>query len=85
MSEELNQSKREQAAELIVKVATACSDYDADVVLLVLESALAESISMHNPAIGELFNQMLRHFKEKATVLLQLIHAMHSGEDDHEA
>jgi hypothetical protein len=70
--------KKEQATELVIKLATICRGYSPDVVLLVLESAMTEEITILSPVMGELFERSMQAYKEKATLLLTLTEALHA-------
>src|SRR5271154_7633160 len=59
-----------QATELVRKMAEVCKDYEPDVVLLVLESALTETINMASPTLGRLFEETMKKYKADAAKLL---------------
>jgi len=59
-----------QATELVRKMAEVCKDYEPDVVLLVLESALTETINMASPTLGRLFEETMKKYKSQAAKLL---------------
>src|SRR5271157_1134129 len=71
-----SKEKRDQATELIVKMAKLCGDYPPDIVLLVLESALTETVTMLSPLVGELFSRTMQDFKDKGQALLQIADAL---------
>lgn len=54
----------------MVKLATACRDYDQLVVLTVLEAAFEEEVRMQDVLVGELFREMMSQFRQEASLIL---------------
>lgn len=71
-----DKEKREQAVELVKKMAQLCGSYSPDVVLLVLESAMAETITMLSPEMGRLFEMSMEDYKERMQLLPKLVEVL---------
>ena len=67
---QLSPEIKQQAEELMVKVATACQGYPQMVVMFVLEAALTEQIAIYSPMLGDLFSEMMAAYRKRAMLLL---------------
>jgi|SRR5271168_2773058 len=59
-----------QAKELVIKIDEACKEYPPAITLFVLEAALTAEIKMYSPEIGDLFQTVMKEFKNEATLLI---------------
>jgi len=66
----MTNEQKAAAKELMTKLATECVGYDPQVVMIVLELAMLEEISMHDENVGRLFEAMMKEFRAEASVLL---------------
>jgi len=66
----MTEDQKTRAKELMAKVATACRDYDPQVVMTVLELAMLEEVSMHDELVGKLFEEMMKEFRREAALIL---------------
>jgi hypothetical protein len=62
--------------DLTDKMADLVMNYNPTARLFVLEAAMTSSINHMSPTLGAMFQQMLKNFKAKANVLLQLTDAL---------
>jgi len=62
-----------QAEELVTKITELCKEYPPAITLFVLEAVLEEEIHMYSPPISGLFQQMMKAFKYKATILISTL------------
>ncbi len=84
LSKKYGTEKLKQATELVAKMAELCKDYEPDVVLLVLESAITETIHMASPTLGNLFEETMKRYKNQAAKLLAFADILQSHLDgDH--
>ena len=67
------------AKELVVKVAELCKDVEPAIVLFVLEAALTAQIKSFLPPLGDMFRDMMRAYKSKAAVLIQMVEMLRDG------
>jgi hypothetical protein len=77
-NKQYNSEKLTQAKELVIKMAELCSNYEPDVVLLVLESAITETIHMASPTLGNLFEETMKKYKAQAAKLLAFAEILES-------
>ena|SRR5271170_4877442 len=68
-----------RAKALITNIATLCAEEEPAVVLFVLEAAMTEQIAMFTPPLGDLFRSMMKAYKHKAAVLIQMVEMLKAG------
>jgi|SRR5271170_3400944 len=61
-----------QAEELVIKIANLCKEYPPAITLFVLEASLAEEIAMYAPEIADLFQAVMKEFKQKAAMFISV-------------
>jgi hypothetical protein len=61
-----------QAMELMQKVASAVKEYHPAITLFVLEAALGAQIGNFSQPLGDLFDETMRVYKQKATILMSV-------------
>lgn len=66
----MTDTQKEQALELMAKMATACKDYDQLVVMTTLEAAMTAEIHRQDSLVGQLFEAMMSEFRQEASVLI---------------
>lgn len=79
---ELTPEAKQSAVELMEKVAHACKDYDPVTILLVLETALGETIGSYSAPLRDLFLAAMDSFKAKAAIMLTIAAAVKGREGE---
>ena len=70
----------ERAKELIRSIAELCKEEEPAVVLFVLEAAMTAHIGLYAPPLADMFRDMMKAYKEKATIFIGLYEALKHGD-----
>ena len=80
---QLSEEFKAQGLQLVQDIAAVCKGKEPVLVMFVLEAILTEQISIYSEPLGELFSEMMKVYKQKATMMLQIMDMLREAGDQY--